>query len=83
MDIHEMEGYRQGERRIWYCPICGRRVVLIPNAGNDIIEKGDQTAQHHQPLSLTAMLEERMPDSFAQWAEENAERLFEADYPSP
>ena len=83
MDIHEMEGHREGNVIIWDCPVCGRKVSLTPDVGIVTVEKGNQTVEHRQPISLTAVLEERMPDSFEAWAGENAERLFEADYPSP
>jgi hypothetical protein len=69
LDIHEMDGYREGGIVVWNCPVCGRKVSVIPGVGNVILEKGDQNVEHTRSLTLTAVLEERAHDPFARWSE--------------
>jgi len=80
MDIHEMEGYREGNVIIWNCPVCGRR-VLVTEDGLVIAEPGDPIANHRGGmggLTIGAVVVSAIEDDgpFEQWAEENAERLF-------
>jgi len=69
LNTHEMDGYREGNVVVLNCPRCGRKVTVISGVGMVILEKGNQEVQHQRPLSLTAVLEERAPDPFEQWAE--------------
>jgi len=80
MDIHKMDGYREGNVVVWNCPVCGRKVMVISGIGITILEPGDQAVEHRRALSLTAVLEERAHDPFARWAEGiDIERLFNSD----
>ena len=96
MDVHEMEGYEEGNVTVWHCPICGRK-VLITMSDASIIEPGNRNVNHRggtDGFTIGAVVAREIGGAvppgiaeddgpFEQWADENAERLFEADYPSP
>ena len=51
MDIHEMEGYREGNVIICNCPVCGRRVI-VNEEGLSIAEPGDTSANHRGGMEM-------------------------------
>ena len=62
----------------WYCPICGRRVVLrMPQYKKMILEEGDEEAQHEMiklpppDFDWSAAAEQaRLEEPFKKWLDE-------------
>ena len=85
MDIHEMDGYQEGNIIIWNCPICGRRVIAGKDGYWSIAELGDTSANHRGGvggLTIEDVAVEELEDNLTiwrEWADENIERLFESE----
>ena len=75
MDIHEMDGYEEGNITIWNCPICGRK-ILVSQADAIVMNDGDPAASHRGGL---AALAEQTPDPFERWADSvDVDALFDS-----